>query len=371
MRHPLCKAPKGFATLLLLALGLPGCGDTREAANDAPENPRPVQVATAEAVSQPPYVTAAGIIRPYRRARMGTRQTGTVEAVLVRAGERVTAGQEILRVDSRDLEASRAAALAQRDAAQETRDQAIRNRDRFRRLYKQELVAEVRLEEAQLEAERAESALGRAEAELTATEVNMDYARLRAPFSGVVSEILAEQGSFVAPGMPLVVFEDRERLEAEAGIDQASAARLAEGDRLAVAVQGIDQPLEGRLQAVLPALAGGGTGLRLRVLIDDPPAGLVPGMVAELRVPTTRDAPRLVRVPAGALLRRGQLSGVFVLEAGDEAPWRVRLRWLALDQTDRDDDWVYVKRGLEAGERVVLGSATSELVDGQAVELQD
>jgi RND family efflux transporter MFP subunit len=330
-----------------------------------------VRVVEAETVARAPHFPAAGVLRPYRRVQMGTRQSGTVEAVLVRAGDRVTAGEEILRVDSRDLEASRAAALQQRDAAREVLEQARRNHERFRRLYEQELIAKVRLEEAELEAEHAESALGRAEAQLAAIEINVDYTRLRAPFSGVVSEILTETGSFVGPGMPLVVFEDRDRLEVEAAIDQASAAGMSAGDPLPVAVQGIDQPVEGRLQAVLPALAGTGTGLRLRVMIDDPPAVLVPGMVAELRVPSARDASRRVRVPATAVLRRGQLSGVFVVEAGDDVPWRATLRWIALDPATRDEDWAYVMRGLEAGERVVIGDATSQLADGQAVKLQD
>jgi len=360
-----------FLVLLLLAVGPQGCGDSGEPVHDPSEAPLPVQVATAEALAQPAFVAAAGVVRPVRRARMGTRQAGTVAAVLVEAGDRVTAGQEILRVDSRDLEASRAAALKQRDTAQETLEQATRNRDRFRRLYEQGLVAKIRLEEAELRAERAESALGRAEAELAAIEVNLDYARLRAPFPGVVSEILAEEGSFVAPGMPLVVFEDRARLEVEAGVDQASATRLSAGDRLRVVVQGIDQLLEGRLQAVLPALGGTGTGLRLRVLIEAPPAEMVPGMVAEVRVPSRRGPPGLVRIPANALLQRGQLNGVFVAEAGEDDTWRARLRWIALEPAALDGDSLHVKRGLEAGERVVLGSVTGELSDGQLLELRD
>jgi RND family efflux transporter MFP subunit len=257
----------------------------------------------------------------------------------------------------------------QRDAARQAHEQALRNRDRFARLYAQELIAKVRLEEAELKAERATSALRRAEAELAAIEVNLDYARLRAPFDGVVSEILAEAGTFVAPGVPLVVFEDRDRLEIEAAISQASAAGLSAGDRLPIAVQGVDQPIEGRLQAILPALAGRGTGLRLRVVIDDPEPGLVPGMVAEVRVPALRAPPPLVRVPGSALLRRGQLSGVFVVVPGDDGAWRAELRWVALDPAPPDDDWVYVKNGLAAGERVVHGSATARLVDGQAVTL--
>ena len=362
-----------MAAWLASCLGLLAVGCEQDVAPTAPGDVDPVavQVTEAETVQRTATVTAAGVLRPYQRAQMGTRQAGTVEAVLVRAGDHVTAGQEILRVDSRDLEASRAAALLQRDAAREAHEQALRNRERFTRLYEQELVAKVRLEEAQLQAERAASALRRAEAELAAVEVNLDYARLRAPFAGVVSEVLAEMGSFVAPGMPLVVLEDRQHLEVEASIDQASAIGLATGDRLAVVVEGIDQPVEGRLQAVLPALAGGGTGLRLRLVIDDPSPELVPGMVAGLRIPSMRTAPRLVRVPVSALVRRGQLTGLFVIVAGDDDSWRAQLRWVALQPGPPKDEWVYVESGLAPGERVAHGTAIHELADGQAVTLRD
>lgn len=367
------RSIRGVAAWLAPCLGLllAGCGQDMAPSGPAKVDPVAVRVTEAETVQRAATVTAAGVLRPNQRARMGTRQAGTVQAVLVQAGDHVTAGQEILRVDSRDLEASRAAALLQRDAAREAYEQALRNRERFTRLYAQELVAKVRLEEAQLQAERAASALRRAEAELAAVEVNLDYARLRAPFDGVVSEVLAETGSFVAPGMPLVVLEDRERLEVEASIDQASIVGLAAGDRLAVVVKGIDEPAEGRLQAVLPALAGSGTGLRLRVVIDDPSPELVPGMVAGLQVPSVRTAPRLVRVPVSALLRRGQLTGLFVIAADDDEAWRAQLRWVALEPGPPGDEWVYVKNGLAPGERVAYGTTIHELADGQAVTLRD
>ena len=61
---------------------------------------------------------AAGAVAPVRRAGMGTRQAGNVEQIMVEAGEPVAAGQPILRVDARDLEAALQAARSQRQAAQ-------------------------------------------------------------------------------------------------------------------------------------------------------------------------------------------------------------------------------------------------------------
>lgn len=349
--------------LAILLLG--ACSDTTEA--PAAFEVAKVNVFAAEAVEDRPVRRIAGVVRPYQRAQLGTRQAGTVESVLVKAGERVTAGQDILRIDARDLQAARAAARLQLQAAEAGWRQATQQRDRFERLYEQQLVAKVRLEEVELQAERARGALEQARAELDAIEINLDYATVRAPFAGVVSEVIAETGTFVAPGLPLVIFENREQLEVEAGVDQAGAARLVVGDQLVLSAHGIDVPVMGQLQAVLPSLAGTGVGLRLRVLIEAPPAELLPGMVAEVHLPSPRSARDVVKVPEDAILRRGQLVGVFVVTTDSSGQARARLRWVSVAAGEREEGWVYITRGLAAGEPVIVGSLIDDLTDDQPV----
>ncbi len=329
----------------------------------------PVTVVEAERIRHEAVITVAGVVQPDRRAGLGTRQAGTVEAVFVEAGERVEAGQPILQVDARDLEAARSAARLQVQAARAAWEQAEQNRRRFQRLYEQELVARIRKEEAQIQAEDARGLLAQAEAELAAIEINLDYATLRAPFDGIVSEIIAETGTFVAPGPPLVVFEDRSRLNVEAGIDQTSARQIGSGLQLPLRIPGIEATLEGRVQAVLPGLAETGVGLRIRLVIDDPPESLAPGMIAEIEVPTGLPARMLAVVPESALLRRGQLEGVFVVETDAEGQPRARLRWLSLGETDPATRRVEVLHGLSGGERVVLGDAVETLTDNQRVTI--
>lgn len=343
------------------------------ACTEAPEAPEPlptlaVKVASAETREHQPVARIAGVVQPDRRAQMGTRQAGTVESVLVEAGDLVEADQPILRVDARDLEAARTAARLQRQAARAAWEQAVQNEGRFRRLYEQELVARIRMEEAAVKAEQARGLLEQAEAELAAAEINLDYATLRAPFTGVVSEILAETGSFVAPGPPLVIFEDRSRLEVDAGIDAASAMQIQVGQSLPMAFVGIEETIDGRVQAVLPALEGAGVGLRLRLTIEDPPSALKPGMVAEIAVPTMEPSRPRVSIPEAALVRRGQMEGVFLVEPDADGQLRARLRWLVLAAGPADArNWVEVERGLSGGERVVVGDAVDQLTDNQPV----
>jgi RND family efflux transporter MFP subunit len=352
---------------LAVSLALSACGQQAppEERREAP--PLEVRVATAEAVAPDAAISIPGVVRAAVRAQLSTRQAGTVEAVMVAAGERVAAGQEVLRVDARDLAAARAAALRQRDAARAAAEQAERNRERFARLLEDDLVAEVRLEEARVEAERAAGRLEQAEAEVASIEMNLEYTRLRAPFAGVVSEIIIEEGAFASPGMPLLVLEDRSSLEVDAGVQQAQVAGLRPGDELPVRVKGVAEPLTGRVQAVLPAVARGGAGVRLRLDIAQPPGALMPGMVAEVLVPAPRQGESEVRIPADALLRRGQLTGVFVVTAGQDGAQRAQLRWISIAGDTGEGARVRVQRGLRAGERVVVGGIVQSLADGQAV----
>lgn len=355
------------ALAALAAMLMSGC--EQSGAPEPSQAPQVVSAVRAKAVDQAVTSAVAGIIRPVRRAHMSTRQAGHVDRVLVTAGDAVVAGQEILRVDARDLEAAHAAASRQVESASEAHEQAVRNRERFRRLYARSLIARIQLEERELQAERTAGVLERAKAELESVEINLDYAVIQAPFDGVVSEVLAEAGTFAAPGMPLVILEDRSQLEVDAGIAQAAAARTAPGDRLWMRVAGHDEPVSGRVVAILPALRDTGVGLRLRLAIDAPPDGLSPGMVAEVRLPAGEPAAQVVSVPAEAVLRRGQLDGLFVVVEGPEGQLRAQLRWVGLATGHDAGERVMVTRGLRAGERVVTGDAVSQLADGEPVTL--
>ncbi len=361
---------KSMKMLLLTALLAHGCNDQPTDIGSA--SPVSVSVVPAEQFRREPTSIVAGVVRPERRALIGTRQTGTVDTVRIEAGDHVPAGEELLRIDARDLEAGRHAAQQQREAAAATLRQAEQDRERLERLHEQELVEKHQLEQARVQEDSARGALGEAEAELTALDVNLDYAVIRAPFAGTVSELIAEAGSFVGPGPPLLILEDRRTLRIDAGIDQGSASRLRAGEPLAVTAAGVET-FEARILAILPAVATDATaavGLRLRLIVDTPPPGLLPGMVAEVQVPSRRPPREAVRVPRRSLLRRGQLEGVFVVEPDASGVLRAQLRWIGTEASPADDGaWIRVTRGLRAGEQVVVGDPVDSLVDSQPVTL--
>lgn len=329
----------------------------------------------------------AGVVQPARRSLLGTRVSGYVAERFVHSGDRVEKGDLLLQIDSRDIAAGIRAAEKQRDTARMAWEKAKTDLERARRLYEDDLIAKVKLEEAALQEDHARSRFEAAEAERISLAAHMDYARIRAPFSGTVSEVLTETGSFAGPGPPLIILEDRDLLEIRASIDEQSMMRLTEGDTVEVYLPGPGSTARASVEAFIPALEAPGAGSTVRLRLEDPPAGTRPGMVARVRVYGSEPMAELSVVPEDSLVSRGQLSGVFVIReindilgdipgnaAGDAHGdiHRALLRWVhPAPGVDAGPGRVAIRRGLEPGEYVAAGEYARLLEDDQPVRITE
>ena len=329
------------------------------------------------------------MVRSGREAAIGTRLSGQVKSIPVSAGDAVAEGALLVEIDSRDLALQFEAAERRRESAKSAWDQAGTDLARLRRIHEDELIPVSQVEQAELREEETRSALAAAQAEVTSLSTQMDYARITAPFSGVVSDVLTDQGSLAAPGVPLVVLEDRNNLEVRAKIDEKSMLRLNPGDELEVRLPGLDTMVGAIVHSFIPALEEPGAGSTIKVRLKDPPPGTRPGMIAQIRTFALEKPREVVIVPKDALLVRGQMNGVFVItraldvdreiqpDTRQEVPdpiipetHRARLRWVHLaGPLDGTADTVAIDRGLEAGELVVVGPEIDTLRDDQVVKI--
>lgn len=358
--------------LALLATAAGACG------NGGPEDhsldPQPVAVVAASEASAP-QTWAAGVLEPFRRASPSTRLSGNVVAVHVEEGDRVEAGQLLVEMDSRDLRDQERSARIAVDAAERGLTEAERNLGRMQRLYDENLVARIKVEEAQLAVERAQAEFAATESRLEQVRVNLSYGLVRAPFDGVVVQRMVSEGDFAAPGRPLILLEDRRPLKLVARISDGTAERLAPGQTVRVRVRNRELELSGTVTAILPFGERAMPGFRVEVRVDDPPATLQPGASASVRVPSgdASEQPRVL-VPETALVRRGQLRGVYVAQPADSAgdPARARLRWLVLaGEPAGPESAVVVLSGLDPGELVIVDPEPEGLRNGQPVTVRD
>ena len=354
--------------LMILMLAA-GCGG--ESLEKQEMHPVEVAVYEAAALGVKPDRLVAGVVQPAKRSLLGTRVSGYVEELLVRSGDRVEKGDLLVQIDSRDISAGIRAAEKQRDTARMAWEKAKTDLERTRRLVDKDLIAKVKLEEAELQEDHARSQLEAAEAERISLAAHMDYARIRAPFSGTVSEVLTETGSFAGPGPPLIILEDRDSLEVRASIDEQSMLRLKEGDEVEVYLPGPGATTRASVEAFIPALEDPGAGSTARFRLEDPPAGTRPGMIARVRVYSGEPMAELTVVPEDSLISRGQLSGVFVIREIN-ATHKALLRWVhPAPAVDAGPGRVAIRRGLEPGEYVAEGKYTGLLEDDQPVRITD
>ncbi len=335
------------AAALILVVSVAGCGRHEKAV--LPSDPLLptvlVRAATIMASPHPVVEEVVGTVRAGLRASIEAKVSGRVKEMHVVDGQRVNAGDLLATLDVREVQ-------AQLDQALARREQAASDLKRFARLVEQGAVTRQEYDGAQASSLVANAAV-------TQAETLLDYARITAPFTGVVTRKLVDVGDLAVPGKALVELEDPTSLRLEANVPEALYGRVKMGESMSVSIPAIERVLHGTVGEISPAVdAGSRTFLVKMDLPQD--TTLRSGLFGRVAVPVGES--NALRVPAKALVVRGQMEMVFVVKDG-----RAQLRLVRAGK--REGDEVGVLAGLSAGETVVIDGAAT-LRDGQPVELK-
>lgn len=308
----------------------------------------PPVVVRVQAIQSRPYLATeevVGTVHARLRAAVEAKVSGRVERMLVTQGQSVHAGELIAQLDARELQSRLESALA-------VREQTESDLKRLR-----SLLASAAISPADFDAAQARQRV--AGAAVQEAETMLSHARVTAPFAGVITRKLADVGDLATPGKPLVELEDPGALRLEADVPEALIERVRPGDKLTVRVLAMDPGVDGVVSEIAPAADP--ASRTFLVKFDLPSAThLRSGQFARVAVPVGESS--TLRVPAGAVVQRGQLEIVFV-----ETNRTAQLRLVKTGR--RHGDEVELVSGLEAGERVVIDGAI-RLRDGQPVEVK-
>lgn len=335
--------PSRAALMLAAPLLLGGCF---ERAQPSVENAvRPVQAVRVALASDSDSQTFAGVIRPRHEADLSFRAAGRIAAREVDVGAAVHAGQVLARLDPADLALAVRSAEADLASAEALSIQAQADAGRSAALRAQGWVAAAADEAKQANASSAAQRVASARAALSLARNRLDYADLRAAADGVVTAALADPGTVVSEGQPVL------RL-AEAGLPEAEVAlpeqALPDAGRPGASVTLWARP-DLKLHATLRELAPSADGkLRTyvaRYAIADAPPWLALGMSATLHLPGAA-SDSVATLPAAALIDRGQ--GPMVWTVSDTGALKARPVGVRRLQQDR-----VVVTGLSEGDLVV------------------
>lgn len=328
-----------------LAAVLCGCISQAQPRTPPASPTREVRVVTADRSPQPIMIEVVGTVRSVHDATIAPLISGTVAEVRVTLGSSVRAGQVLVRLSARDVDAR-----LEQSRAVSTR--AARDRQRALALKEQGSITDTQYEAALAEWNVASAREAEAKAVAERTVV-------RAPFAGVVTAKLANVGDTALPGRPLLMLESRAGQRFEAMVPEAVGDGLAAGQVLPVRIEGLHRELEGRVAEIQPA-SEDATRSRLVKLDLAATPGLRSGAFGRVLLAGGRAVE--VSVPSDAVVHRGQLETVFIVESGVA---RLRLVRCGHERAGH----VQISSGLSGGETVALTSA-AELVDGQRVEVR-
>ena len=286
-----------------------------------------------------------GTVQPKLRAVIEAKVSGRIEKLLVAPGQQVKAGDLLAQLDAREIQAKLDQALA-------VREQTTRDLERARKLFEQKITAQAEFDTVQARERVAAGAVVEAQTALS-------YAKILAPFDGVVTRKLADVGDLAVPGKPIIEMEDPAALRFEADVPEALARDIKIGDKLPVRVSAATKDLEGTVVEMAPVADP--TSRTFLVKLDLPRTeGVRSGQFGRVLIPTgNTDA---VFVPASALIVRGQMEIVFVAVNG-----HAQLRLVRTGKHTSGE--VELLAGISRGEKVVTEGA-SELHDGQPITVQ-
>jgi RND family efflux transporter MFP subunit len=377
------------SAVLAGAVALSACSGSHEPA--ARDTRTPVDVAVQPATMQAgaEMFDVGGQVRAQTTATLVSKLFAEVQEILVKPGDKVRAGQVLVRLDSRDLQAQRAQAEAGVAAAEQGIRAATTNREaaeaglalaaathkRIADLRAKNSATPNELDQAVSGLKAAESHAAGAQAgilqaqagaeaaraALRAASVGASYAAIVAPFDGIVTEKRVEVGNMATPGTPLLTVEDDRSFRLEVRVDESRVADIDRSKPVDVFVDSLTPSGEGAPQAgAISEVSRAMDAAHAFLVKIDLPANATfrSGMFGRARF--GGGSRQVLTVPSSAIVRRGQLTSVFVVDKDNRA--RLRLVQVANSSGPRAE----VAAGLDSGEPVVVQPSPT-LVDGAPV----
>lgn len=308
------------------------------------------QAVLAKVAYSPVEVTeiVPGSIVPDQQAKIASRLMGYIRNLSIQVGQSVKEGQLLFAVDPTDINSQIRQAQSAVAQAKAALVDAKADYDRFSKLYKEQSVPQQQFEKMKLQYQVAQENLSAAQAGLEQAQGQMRYADVKAPFDGVVVQKLAVSGDLAAPGNPVLVLENRQLMSVQVDVSADLYKALKLGDVARVMVEGRDGVLNATISNLVASANPMTRTHTVKLALNGNSAGVNSG--AFVRVAFHRSERKALLVPPNAVMSRGGVVGVFVVNDQDKAAYRMVRTGLV------HGDMLEIQSGLEAGERVVVKS---------------
>jgi RND family efflux transporter MFP subunit len=321
------------------------------------------------------YITVVGNLIGEATVDVVPRVAGRLDSVQVQLGDRVSRGQQVAKVEDREIreqvnqseaniEVNRATVLARENDLRVAESALERAKASFQR----GLISQQALEDAEARHSAALSQVTVAKAQLTSTQARLDELKinlantvLAAPMDGVVSKRNLDPGAFAGGNTVVLSLVDISTVRLIANLVERDFKRIEPGGHATVEVDAFPgEQFVGRVNRVAPVFDPATRTATMEIQIPNPGFRLKPGMYARVRLTADR-RPNALAVPRNAVVDIGGKRGVYRLD-GEVAQFH------AVETGLSDGDYIEVVNGLEEGARIVTVGALA-LRDGDRVSV--
>ncbi|MBK8952650.1 MAG: efflux RND transporter periplasmic adaptor subunit [Chitinophagaceae bacterium] len=307
---------------------LNACGSKSNQEKTTPVTPVPVTIAVPGG-NVDGGIAVSGQVEAIQTANISTRMMGTITRIYVKVGDRVRKGQTLVSINSQDLTAKRAQTVAAISEAQANVNNAQKDYERFTNLYNKQSASAKELDNVTLQYNAAKARLEAATQMKNEVSAMMTYSNLTAPFDGVVTQRMADEGNMANPGMPLLTVEQNTQLQVSATVSESDISLLKKGQKAQVEVKAIGKSLECVVSEISPSsqFTGGQYQVKLNIPEKDKKE-LYAGMYVNVFIPVNRpegkqENTNSILVPTASLIQNDQLTELYTISSNNTAILRL------------------------------------------------
>ena len=365
---PIKKIVQLVTVIGLLTFSACSSGDKKESKKNV-DNAIAVKLSIASGNNQQ-GLNISGQVEASQSANISTRIMGYITMLKVKVGDRVSKGQVLVSISNQDLIAKRGQTDAMIAEADANANSAKKDYDRFTVLYGQQSATAKELDNVTLQYSAAKARLEGARQMRNEVSAQLGYTTLTAPFSGIVTQKLADAGGMANPGMPILTIEQSGSYQVSASVPENMISQVKQGDDAVITISAINKTITGKVAQLNESSQFTGGQYIIKVSIPDKDkTGLYAGMYANVSIPLKEtvavqsNANTNVLVPLQSIERKDQLTGLYTISSNNTA----LLRWVRLGKTYGDQ--VEVLSGLEKTEQFII-SADGKLYNGAPVKIK-
>lgn len=369
---------------------LMGCGNNKESRDTPAAAAKPVKTVIRKITSttQPIYYEATGTVRPKVAATISAKVMGEIKKIMVNAGDTVKKGQTLLHIEGRQITAGlqqaeaglrearqgEQAALSGFQSAQAAAGLAEATHKRYKNLLASQSVSQQEFDEVESRYRQAQAALSQAKfmqdaamervnqakAAVSSAKSAFEDTTLTSPYDGTITAKLVDAGDMASPGLPLLKIEETGRMEVHLLLPETYIDHVAIGNTVSVVFpsQKKEPAIAGIITTIDPAADPATRSFQIKITLPEI-SGIRAGMFARIMVPIGEAG--MILIPATAVVHRGQLTAVFIVDDQQIA----RFRLIRVGRSFNDQ--LEVVSGLKDQDRYITAPDT-EIADGVKVE---